>query len=397
MRRGAAALVVAALCALVAVPAGAQAPRPGTIYASLPLQGMDAPEARAVLRGMRLAFARAGATDLRFVPLDDSTRSAGAWTPERASANARRASVDRTALAYLGEFNSGATAISLPILNEAGIPQISPTNTYAGLTRGGLGADRGEPDTYYPTGLRTFARVAPRDTVQGAAAGALLAELGARRVYVVHDGELYGRSLARLAARAARARGLRVVAVRRATRRIGAVARDARRRRADAVFFGGLASVGAIDLRRALHRAVPRAVFVGGDALADEGFMRAIGRAAARRTRVLRSTLGPAAYPAAGQEVLAALGPGTSPYALHGFEAMSLALDAIARGGRSRDGVRRAVFATRDRESVLGRYSIDRFGDATLTRYGVHRFRNGALRFERVVDAAAPVAAGRAR
>ncbi len=411
MRTAVAALAAVAAAVVVALanPAAAQQPR-GTIYSSLPLRGAQAAQAGAMVRGMRLALqragGRAGATAIRYVSLDDSTARAGSWTPERASANARRATRDRTALAYLGEFNSGATAISLPILNEAGVLQISPSNTAVGLTRGGLGADRGEPAKYYPSGRRTFGRIAAPDTVQGAAAGALLRELGARRVYVLHDGELYGRGLARIAARAARARGLRVLATRRVSPVARAtdlreVARDVRRRRADAVFSGGVTSNGAAALRQALHRQVPRTPFVAGDGVAGSTFTDpregGIGRAAARRTRILLGTLAPAAYPAAGQEVLTALGPGTDPYALHGYEAMSLALDAIARGGGTRAGAIDALFATRDRDSVLGRYSIDRFGDPTITRYGVYRVRRGELVFERVVQAAAPSPAGGAR
>ena len=69
---------------------------------------------------------------------------------------------------YLGEFNSGGSAISLPITNEAGILQVSPSNTYVGLTRA-EGADKGEPDKYYPSGKRTFGRVVPADHIQAAA------------------------------------------------------------------------------------------------------------------------------------------------------------------------------------------------------------------------------------
>jgi branched-chain amino acid transport system substrate-binding protein len=101
------------------------------------------------------------------------------------------------------------------------------------------------------------------------------------------------------------------------------------------------------------------------------------------------ATLARDAYGPSGQEVLDALG-GPDPYALYGYEAMSVVLDAINRGGPTREGTVAAFFATRDRDSVLGRYSIDRFGDTTLTQYGVYRVEGGALAFDRAVDAAAP-------
>ena len=67
---------------------------------------------------------------------------------------------------------------------------------------------------------------------------------------------------------------------------------------------------------------------------------------------------------------------------------MALVLDAIERGGPDRAGVIEAFFATRDRDSVLGRYSIDEFGDTTLSQYGVYAIEDGVPRFDGVVDAA---------
>ena len=73
------------------------------------------------------------------------------------------------------------------------------------------------------------------------------------------------------------------------------------------------------------------------------------------------------------------------PYASFGYEAMSLMLNAISRAtdrGHKlalRSKVLAAIFATRDRHSVLGTYSIKPDGDTTLRRYGVYRVVNGQL------------------
>jgi branched-chain amino acid transport system substrate-binding protein len=376
------------------VPAAAAAQQP-VVFSSLPLQGASAEQTRAIVRGIDLANERAG-DPVRHVSLDDSTRRWGTWSPERVSANARRAAQDDRTIAYIGEFNSGASAISLPILNESGILQVSPSNTAVGLTRGGLGADRGEPDRYYPMGRRTYGRVVPNDRVQAAAAATLIRDLGVKRLYVVHDNEIYGRGVARLTARAARARGVRVVR----TRYIGnwrrtpptnvpAIAREARRLRADGLFYGGITATGGPDLWRAVARNRRLKWLVGADGIAETGFVHGVPRSALERTRVMVQTLAPEAYPASGQEVLAALG-NADPYALYGYEAMSVVLDAIARGGGTREGAVRAFYETRDRDSVLGRYSIDENGDTSLTQYGVYRMRRRSLVWDRVVDAAAP-------
>jgi branched-chain amino acid transport system substrate-binding protein len=386
--------LLAIFAIVLATPATAPAQQP-VVYSSLPLQGEAAAQTRDIVRGIDLANEHAG-NPVRHVSLDDSTQAAAYWTPERVARNARRAARDDATAAYIGEFNSGASAISLPILNEAGILQVSPSNTFVGLTQGGIGADDGEPEKYYPTGQRTYGRVVPNDRVQAAAAATLIRDLGVKRLYVVHDGEVYGRGVARLAARGARARGVRVVRMRRLRWRLGGpptnvrtLAREARRVRADGLFFGGITTTGGPFLWRAVARNRRLRWLVGADGIAETGFVHGVPRRALVRTRVMVQTLAPRAYPASGQEVLAALG-NADPYALYGYEAMSVILDAFARGGRTREGTVRAFFETRDRDSVLGRYSIGPTGDTSLTQYGVYRMRRRSLVWDRVVDAAAP-------
>src|SRR5919109_4189885 len=141
-----------------------------TIYSSMPLQGASAPSTTDVVNGMKLALEQAdntaGEHTIKYVSLDNATAQAGAWTPEATTANARKAAQDDTTAVYLGEYNSGAAAVSIPILNEAGVPQISPANTAVGLTTDEPGATPGEPDKYYLSGQRTFARIAIRDSIQ---------------------------------------------------------------------------------------------------------------------------------------------------------------------------------------------------------------------------------------
>src|SRR6185437_4801922 len=124
---------------------------------------------------------------------------------------ARKAAQDKNTAVYLGEFNSGATAISLPILNEAGVPQISPANTAVGLTSKEPGADTGEPDKYYPTGKRTYARIVPKDTIQGAALATLMKQDGCTKVAMTNDKQVYGAGLAKNIELAAKPQGLTIV------------------------------------------------------------------------------------------------------------------------------------------------------------------------------------------
>ena len=136
-----------------------------TVYSSLPLQGASRPQSEDVIKGEKLALKQAGnkAGDftIKYVSLDDSTAAAGKWEAQQTSANARKVAQDDTAIAYLGEFNSGASAISIPITNEAGLLQVSPSNTQLGLTKSGPGATRASPTSTTPAASATTVASCP--------------------------------------------------------------------------------------------------------------------------------------------------------------------------------------------------------------------------------------------
>lgn len=114
-----------------AAPPGNRIPgRTLTIYASFPYLGPSGPSGEAALGGARMALAAAGGrigrdrTALR--PVNDAITASGGWDPGQTSANARLATRDPSTIAYLGDLNSGATAISIPVLSRAGVPRSAP-------------------------------------------------------------------------------------------------------------------------------------------------------------------------------------------------------------------------------------------------------------------------------
>src|SRR5947209_2468170 len=142
-------------------------------YSSLPLQGASTAQTDPMVNGMKLALdqagGKAGQWKINYQSLDDSTAAAGKWDPSQCAANARKVASDPKAVYYMGEFNSGCSEVSVPILNQAGVPQVSPANTYVGLTTNLPGSAPGEPQKYYPTGTRTYLRIVPIDSIQAAA------------------------------------------------------------------------------------------------------------------------------------------------------------------------------------------------------------------------------------
>ncbi|WP_051223764.1 branched-chain amino acid ABC transporter substrate-binding protein [Conexibacter woesei] len=371
-----------------------------TIYSSLPLQGDSRPQSVSVNNGEQMALdsagGKAGNFRVTFKKLDDATASAGKWDPGATSGDARKAAQDKSTIAYLGEFNSGATAISLPILNEAGILQVSPSNTAVGLTRS-EGADKGEPDKYYPSGKRTYGRVVPADHIQAAAQVTYQKDQGCTKVYILNDKEVYGKGLADQVAPRARAAGLTVLGnqgIDPKAANYRALAGTIKGTGADCVFFGGITQNNAVQLFKDLNATMPSAKLFGPDGVAEVAFASKLGSKVEKQTYVTNPTLDPKLYPKSGQEFFrnykAKYGADPEAYAIYGYEAMSVVLEAIKNAGdkgNDRQSVIDQFFKVRNRESVLGTYSIDQNGDTTLTDYGGNKIEGGKLIFDKVIKA----------
>jgi branched-chain amino acid transport system substrate-binding protein len=371
-----------------------------TIYSSLPLQGDSRAQSLSVVNGEKLALQsqsnKVGKFNIKYVSLDDSTAAAGKWDPGATSGDARKAAQDKSTIGYLGEFNSGASAISIPILNEAGILQVSPSNTATGLTRS-LGADKGEPDKYYPSGKRTYGRVVPADHIQGAAQVSYQKDNGCKKSYLLNDKEVYGSGLVKNVVAAAKTQGLAIAGntgIDPKAANYRSVATSIKATGADCVFFGGITDNNAVQLFKDLHAAMPTAKLFGPDGVAETAFTTKLGSSVEKVTYVTNPTLDPKLYPPTGQEFFktykAKYGADPEAYAIYGYEAMGVLLEAIKNAGdkgNDRQAVIDAFFKIKDRQSVLGTYSIDENGDTTLSDYGGDRVVDGKLVFDKVIKA----------
>jgi branched-chain amino acid transport system substrate-binding protein len=381
-------------------PAARSVGRQLTVYSSLPLQGPSAAISQEIVGGEKLALADAGGHVGRFVvsyvSLDDSSPTSGEWDPGVTAANAKAAAQDRTTIAYLGDFNSGATAISLPLTNAAGILQVSPASPYVGLTSS-LDAGQGEPERFYLGGRRTFGRIAPGDPVQAAAQVALLRQLGVRRLYVLADQDPFDVPLAQIVAGDAERAGIEVrgedtITIVPGSNFTGEVAKVAESG-AQAVFVSATATSEAARLTRQLHAAVPHVSLLASSTMLNTVFTSNLG-AAESTTFVGSPVLAAHLYPASAQRVLVQYGhrfaASPEPYVLYGYEAMSVVLAAIRAAGVSGDD-RQAVIdrflATHDRRSVLGVYSMQPSGETTLSSYAIDRVVKGTPVYWRAFNA----------
>ena len=391
--------LLAAACAVALAACGDEQSRSGrvpgdtlTIFSSLPLQGQHADSAQSIVNAQKLALREAGGKvgdfKINFASADDATAGGDrvGWDPDKTAENARKAVENTRTIAYIGDFDSGATAISLPISNEAGFVQVSPASTAVGLTKFAPGAEAGEPDKFYPSGERTFARVVPADDVQASAAARWTRRLGARDVFVLGDRSLEGDGLAELYVTAAQREGLRVVGQERMDPRdedYRDLARAVARTRPDAVYFGGGANSNAVRLWRDLGTAVPGARKIGSSNLLVPEFYGRLG-AAEGRTYLTSVAQDPGRLPPRGQEFAAdyrrEFGEAPDRFAAYGHAAMTMLLAAIRRAGKDADDRERVVeeaLATKDFESAVGTFSIDADGDTSLDRLAGYRVRNG--------------------
>jgi branched-chain amino acid transport system substrate-binding protein len=371
-----------------------------TIYSSSPQRGPLRSVAADVLDAERLALAqqngRVGRYRVRLAALDASTLSAGGPDPAQISQNARLAAKNPRTVAYLGELATGSSAISIPLLNEAGILQVSPLDTAMALTTRSL-AVAGSPERFYPKLRdlgRTFARVVPSDRSQVDALLTAMRRAGVRRLALLTDEDPSGRALATNLRAKAHAAGIAVVAREEidehAPRQDDALARIGEAH-PDAVLDATGARPGAARLWRELNAADPQLRLFAPASLADPRFVAGLGsaEAAAHVTQpILAEGDDNRAAWAFARAFARRYGHAPAPEARYGYEAMRSVLDAIRRAERrapegmvTRAAVVRAYFARTPRDGVLGPYAIDAAGDTSLRDWSAYRVADGHLGF----------------
>ncbi len=376
------------------------------IVSSLPMTGSSLTQTQTIVNSEQLRLAQAnnqacgGKYTLAYEAWDDASAAQGQWDPAVETENGNKAAADPSIIAYLGTFNSGAAKLSIPILNQAGLVMISPANTYAGLTKPGKG-EASEPDKYYPSGVRSYARVVTADDVQGKVdANFMFNKLGVKTVYILDDQQLYGKGVADVFEATAKSLGMTVlghegidikaadykaVMTKISTSNAGGPP--------DGIFVGMVVDSNASQLLKdkvSIMGDNEKVKYMGPDGVQTQAFIDGAGADVAEGAYGSVAGLAPANYTAAGQKFLtdyeAKYGKLTEPYAIYGYETMNVLLKAIedvcAKGGdpSDRKQVLAAVMATKDFDGVLGKWSFDANGDTTLSDMTVYQVQGGAYK-----------------
>jgi branched-chain amino acid transport system substrate-binding protein len=171
------------------------------IASDLPLQGSSRTQTtqmnQAIAYELEQRDWKAGDYNVAFQACDDASAQLAKWDASKCSANANAYKGNDKLLGVLGTFNSGCAQIEAPVLNQApegGILLFSAANTYGCLTEPCAG---NEPEKYYPSGKRTYVRVAPSDPNQAAVVAKYMQSKGVKSVYILNDKEAYGLGVAK--------------------------------------------------------------------------------------------------------------------------------------------------------------------------------------------------------
>ncbi|MET0762716.1 MAG: protein kinase [Thermoleophilaceae bacterium] len=321
---------------------------------------------------------RAGRYSLGFRSCDDSNAQTGNFDRRTCAANANAYARAEKVVAVIGTYNSACAQVEIPILNRAPggpLAMISPANTYAGLTRHGSAPPwgfRGEPDVYYPTGTRNYARVLPPDDMHGAAHALLAKDLELRSVFLLQDDAGTWKDLLidpfRYAAQRLDVPIAGSAAFDPEAERFDELADRVARSGADGVVLGGDPYVGGDRLLKALRaRLGTRVTIMAGFyyAFVPEVLRRA--GPAARGVYVTTSDLPRAELdPSRAAERFAEeFGEADNGFVLEAAQAAELVVRAIARSGGTRASVLEELRASRVKDGLLGRLRFDRNGDVT--------------------------------
>jgi branched-chain amino acid transport system substrate-binding protein len=369
------------------------------IASSLPLQGVRGQitnqmtaAIQFVLRSHRF---RAGRYAVGYQACDDSTAAESSLATTRCASNAKAYADNESIIGVIGPFNSNCATAAIPIANRARrgpLALISPSATYVGLTRPGAGLQPGEPDSYYPTGTRSFVRLIPADDLQAAADAMLAQRLGLRRVFLLsqrpvpRERDPYGTGITSAFRSAAHKLGVAIAGSNEWTLDRSSYARLARkikRSRADGVFLGGSHSTNGGLLIKALRARLGENVRI----LAPDGFadpqVADIGPAGEGMT-VSTPGVPPDALTGPGARFVsrfgATLGQTPEHYSVYAAQATQLLLDAIARSNGTRASVNHELFASRIHNGILGDFAIRPSGDITANMVTIYQLKAGKLK-----------------
>jgi branched-chain amino acid transport system substrate-binding protein len=383
LSRAVAALALAALlagCSSSSSSSGGASGGTVKIGVDLPVSGADASIGIPTQNGVVLAVEEAnkngfagGKFKLDTSLLDDAVQ--GKHDPNAGAQNVKTFIADDSVLAMVGPFNSNVAQAEIPLSNDAGLAQISPSNTNDGLT---VGDNAKKLRTAHPD-TNAYFRVCTRDTKQGQTLAQVAAQrLGFKKAFIIDDNETYGKGLADVFDAQYRQLGGTVLGHEHITANqtdFKALLTKIKAQNPDVVFFGGNTSTGGGLIRRQMADVgMAKTPYLGGDGISDDEFETQAGTMA---NGAYMTTAAPdaAKLPSAKTFVdayKARFKSDVGPYSANAYTAAKIEIAAIEKaiadnGGKmpTRADVLKNIAATTNFDSPIGKQGFDANGDTT--------------------------------
>jgi len=295
---------------------------------------------------------------------------------------ATRFSSDDSVVGVVGPLNSSVAKTAAPVLSQAGIVEISPSNTGVDLTGRQALVSGGTQTRPY----QTYFRVVATDDVQGPfGARYVVTDLKKKTIAIVHDKKAYGQGLAEAFAGEAKKLGAKVLptqTINPGDKDFSGVVTKISQAKPDFLYYGGEYPEASL-LTKQMKSSGLNIPLMGGDGVYSGKYITNGGKATEGD---LATSLGaPTDSLASAKQFVsdyAAAGykEDKDPYGAYAYDSATTIINALAKAASSgktgkelRDAVTQGV-GTSDFDGVTGKISFDKFGDTNskvLTVYAV--------------------------
>jgi branched-chain amino acid transport system substrate-binding protein len=283
--------------------------------------------------------------------------------------------VDKGVSGVIGHLNSGTTIPASKIYNDNGIVQISPSATAI---------------AYTSQGYKNAFRVMANDSQQGKALGNYATASGgmnAQKIAIVDDRTAYGQGLADEFEKAVVANGA-VIVVREFTNDkatdFNAILTNIKGKSPDLLFFAGMDKQGALMVRQMRELAL-KAIFMGGDGIRSEEFIK---NAGADAEGVIGSLPGVSFDMMPGgiafKEKFESKYGAIQVYAPYTYDAVHMMAKAIMLSGSNESAKYQPTLAAMKHTGVTAEISFDQMGDLNGGAVTLYRVGNGQWQTEGV-------------
>lgn len=277
-------------------------------------------------------------------------------SPDKAPALATQIINDDSIVGLIGPGFSGESLATGKTFFEAGLPSISPSATNVTITQ---------------QGWTTWHRVIGNDDAQGKADAKYLTETaGAKKVFVVDDGQDYSKGLAGTVKDALGDALVDSDQISVGDTNMSAIVQAVKSSGADAVFYGGYYTEAGL-LAKQLRQGGFKGTFMSGDGSEDPNFVKVAGAEGANDA-VLSAPAAPAP---------ADFGA-TGLYATQAYDAANIFLAAIKDGAKDGQAINEFI-GKYTGDGVSGPIAFDENGDIKESKIFAYFVKNGKLDVEK--------------